>query len=311
VIIREFERMSEKTAGIQRKWRKDVPDKYIFFTPTITLILVMAIFPLFFSLTLTFTSWHLATGNLSFIGGANYVRLVTDPLFWNSIKNTIIYVFLGVGLQYSLGLGLALLMNQNIRGKKVFRVVFLIPMMLTPVAVGYLFKMLYNENIGPINHIITSLGLPAMHFVTNSKWAIYFLILVDTWQWTPFMFILLLAGLQSLPHEPYEAAIVDGANKWQLFRYITLPLMLPISFTALLIRSLEIFKMIDIINVITGGGPGISTETSTVYAYLAGLRAFDLGYGATIAWFLLIVVVIFTMLLIRLFKKLAPDTAGL
>ena len=303
--------VSVKTSRVARRWRKDVPDKYIFFAPTITLILLMAIFPLFFSLTLTFTSWHLATGNLSFIGCENYVRMVKYPLFWNSIKNTLIYVILGVGLQYVLGYGLALLMNQNIRGKKIFRVVFLIPMMLTPVAVGYLFKMLYNENIGPLNDIITSLGLPALHFVTNAKWAIYFLILTDTWQWTPFMFILLLAGLQSLPDEPYEAAIVDGASNWQLFTYITFPLMLPVSFTALLIRSLEIFKMIDIINVITGGGPGVSTETSTVYAYLVGLRAFDLGYGATIAWFLLITVIIFTMLSSRIFKRLAPETAGL
>lgn len=293
-----------------KKRRKDVPDKYIFLGPTVILILFMALFPLFFSLILTFSSWQLATGQFQWIGGQNYVRLVKDPLFWNSIKNTLIYVIVGTGLQYLLGYGLALLMNQTIRGSKIFRVVFLIPMMLTPVAVGYLGKMLYNQTMGPFNDILNKIGIPSIPFITNPNLAIFSLILIDTWQWTSFIFIILLAGLQSLPKEPFEAAIVDGASPWHIFKNVTFPLMLPISFTAILIRALETFKMIDIVMVMTGGGPGIATETSTVYAYYTGIRAFNLGYGTTIAIVLMISVIIFSIVLFKFFKKVAPHAAG-
>ena len=202
-------------------------------------------------------------------------------------------------MQYCLGLGLALLLNQEIRFRRFFRVAFLVPMMLTPAAVGYVGRMLFNESMGPINDIIQHLGGPLIPWLSNSRLALPSLILLDTWEWVPFMTIVLLAGLQSLPPEVFECARVDGANEWNIFRRITFPMLAPVSITVIVIRALEAFKLFDIVMVMTGGGPGTATETVTMYAYTVGMNNGNMGYASAIAYSLLIMVVIFSTIFLN------------
>ena len=202
---------------------------------------------------------------------------------------TLIYVFVGIAVQYLLGLGLAVLATQRLPGRRFFRVVFLLPMMITPVGVAYLFRMLVDTDKGPFQPIWQALGLGLFSWV-NDPWGARAAVMIgDIWQWTPFMFIVLLAALEGQSVEQIEAALVDGANRWQIFWHITLPQILPVSTTLILIRMIEAFKIVDLPNVLTNGGPGTATESLTLQAYIAW-RSLDLGGSAAIAYILLLVV---------------------
>jgi multiple sugar transport system permease protein len=202
---------------------------------------------------------------------------------------TLIFVFVGVACQYLIGLGLALLVTQNLRGKRFFRVVFLLPMMITPVGIGFLFRMLADTGIGPLSPIWVALGLKNFSWADNAASARMAVLIGDIWQWTPFMFIILLAALEATSQEQVEAALVDGATRFRLFRYILLPQIMPVSTTLVLIRLIEAFKMIEMPKILTGGGPGTATETMTLYA--ANLwGTFDLGTSTALAYMLLAIV---------------------
>jgi len=282
----------------------------VFLSPAVLLLLALTIFPFFFSLWLTF-------GKVSFVGGLsihwvgfrNWARLFSDERFWNASSNTLFLVAIAVGLEYVIGLGLAILLSQSkIRGRGFFRVLFLTPMMLAPIAVGYMGRMMFNQTRGPVDHILTHLGLPAVAWLSNTDTAIYSIILMDVWQWTPFMFLILLAGLETIPPDFLEAGRVDGASRWQLFRHVIFPLLAPASLAAILIRVLEAFKIIDTIYIMTGGGPGISTETLTLFGYSIGLTAFDLAYGSTIAFSLFIMVLVMSIVLLLMTRRFQEVT---
>jgi multiple sugar transport system permease protein len=213
--------------------------KLLFLMPAAILILALSIFPLLFSLALSLVSWDLGRleGGIRFVGLNNFITLFKDGRFWSTTRVTVTFVILAVGFQYLVGLGLAILLNQEVRFRRFFRVVFLIPMMLTPAAVGYVGRMLFNEGIGPINDIIQALGGPMVKWLTSTNLALPTLIIVDTWEWVPFMMIVLLAGLQALPPEVFESARVDGASAWQTFQHITFPMLLPVSITVNVIRD--------------------------------------------------------------------------
>lgn len=220
---------------------------------------------------------------------------------------TMLYVFVGITLQYLIGLGLALLCAQQLPGRTFFRVVFLLPMMITPVGVGYLFRMLADTNKGPLMPLWVALGLQDFSWANNAWGARIAVMIGDLWQWTPFMFIVLLAALEGQDVEPVEAAIVDGANSWQIFRYVTLPAILPVSATLILIRMIEAFKIIDLPNILTNGGPGTATETLTLYAYRIW-RALDIGGSAAIAYILLFLVTFFAMVYVRALRARLVST---
>ena len=296
----------------ERTPARDRGPSYAFLMPTVLMILALSIFPLIFSLVLAFMSWDLSRleGGVRFIALQNFATLVSDSRFWNTARVTFFFVLGSVGLQYILGLGLALLLNQEIHFRRFFRVAFLIPMMLTPAAVGYVGRMLFNESMGPINDIIKHLGGPMIPWLSNSTMALPSLILLDTWEWVPFMTIVLLAGLQSLPPEVFEGARVDGANDWQVFRHITFPMLAPVSITVILIRALEAFKLFDIVMVMTGGGPGTATETVTMYAYIVGMKNGNLGYASAIAYSLLIMVIIFSTIFLNSLRGRAAAVEG-
>lgn len=219
---------------------------------------------------------------------------------------TLFYVFAGILCQFLLGLGLALLVVQHLPGRRFFRVVFLLPMMITPVGVAYMFRMVTDTGKGPFQPVWQALGLTNFSWVTDPWGARTAILLADIWQWTPFMFIVLVAALESQSIEPLEAGIVDGANDWQLFRYITWPQILPVSLTLVLIRMIEAFKIIDLPNVMTNGGPGTSTESLTYQAYILW-RNIDLGGSAAVAYLLLFVVTFFGLLFVNLIRQQAID----
>jgi len=202
---------------------------------------------------------------------------------------TWIYVFVGTAVQYILGLCLALLVTQRLPGRRFFRVVFLLPMMITPVGIAYMFRMLVDTDKGPFQPIWQALGLGLFSWVNDPWGARAAVIIGDIWQWTPFMFIVLLAALEGQSMELIEAALVDGANRWQVFWHITLPQILPVSTTLVLIRIIEAFKIIDLPNILTNGGPGTATESLTLHAFISW-RTLDLGGSAAIAYMLLFVV---------------------
>ncbi|MEP7288979.1 MAG: sugar ABC transporter permease [Chloroflexota bacterium] len=202
---------------------------------------------------------------------------------------TLVFVAVGVFFQYMIGLGLALMVTQELPGKRFFRVAFLLPMMITPVGIGFLFRMMADTNIGPIAPLWRALGLINFTWSSTAFGARAAVLVGDTWQWTPFMFIILLAALEAMSRDQIEAALVDGATRRQLFRYLILPQIIPVSITLVLIRTIEAFKIIDLPNILTGGGPGTATESLTLHAYNLW-RGLELGESAAVSYILLIVV---------------------
>jgi multiple sugar transport system permease protein len=221
---------------------------------------------------------------------------------------TLIYVVVGIFFQYSLGLGLAMLCAQQLRGRRFFRIVFLLPMMITPVGIAYMFRMLTDTNKGPLKPIWELLGMGGFSWVSDPWGARAAVLIGDIWQWTPFMFIVLLAALEGQAVEPVEAALVDGASRWQIFRYITLPAILPVSTTMILIRMIEAFKIVDLPNILTGGGPGTATESLTLHAFIAW-RTQDLGGSAAVAFLLLILVTIVGTAFVNLVRRPTTEVA--
>jgi multiple sugar transport system permease protein len=215
---------------------------------------------------------------------------------------TLVYVCVGVALQFLIGLGLAHLLTQGLPGQRFFRVVFLLPMMITPVGVAYMFRMLTDTGKGPLQPIWAALGLSDFSWV-SSPWGARVAVMVgDIWQWTPFMFIVLLAALEGQDVETVEAAMVDGANRWQTFRHVTLPAILPVCTTVILIRLIEAFKIIDLPNVLTNGGPGTATESLSLHAYVRW-RTLDLGQSAAVAYSLLFIVTVVVMAYVSLLRR--------
>lgn len=205
-----------------------------------------------------------------------------------TVVNTLLYVAVGVSVQFALGLGLALLCGQPIRGRNFFRVLFFIPLMVTPVGIAYTFRMLADMQKGPFAPVTQFFGITEWSWATEA-WSSRLMVLVgDTWQWTPFMFIVLLAAIENQPRDQLEAARLDGANGLQIFRDITWPAIAPVAATVVLIRLIEAFKIIDLPNVLTGGGPGLATESLTLHSFIAW-RTQDLGASAAVGYTLLFI----------------------
>jgi multiple sugar transport system permease protein len=215
---------------------------------------------------------------------------------------TVIYVVVGIAVQFTLGLGLAWLLTQGLPGQRFFRVVFLLPMMITPVGVAYMFRMLADTGKGPLQPLWAAVGLSDFSWV-NTPWGARIAVMVgDIWQWTPFMFIILLAALEAQDLDTVEAAMVDGASRWRIFRHVTLPAILPVCTTVVLIRLIEAFKIIDLPNILTNGGPGTATESLSLHAYIRW-RTLNLGESAAIAYSLLFIVTVAALSYVNLVRR--------
>jgi multiple sugar transport system permease protein len=221
---------------------------------------------------------------------------------------TLIFVFVGIVLQYALGLGLAMLAVQAVPWRRFFRVIFLVPLTITPVGVGYMFLMMTDTSKGPLEPIWVALGLRNFTWVTDPWLARIAVLIGDTWQWTPFVFIVLLAALESLDQEVREAALVDGANRWQSFRHIIVPALLPVTTTIVLIRMIEGFKIIDMPNILLGGGPGTATQSMTLEAYI-DWNTLNIGRSAATAYLLLILVSIVATVYVSFVRRRVTEFA--
>jgi len=263
----------------------------------VLVLVAILIFPLAFSFVISLQDFQLTKiGQQRFIGLENYVNLLSNESFWTAMRNTIVFVVVAVGIEVVLGFGLALLLHNKatfLRGS--FRSTLLTPMFITPIAVGLIFRFLTNSQLGVITIGLKTLGIYIDLF--SPKLALLSIALIDVWQWTPFMLLLLLAGLESLPEEPFEAARVDGAKGWTIVRYLTLPMMRPIILAAIVIRMLDAFKVYEYIYAITRGGPGDATETMQYFIYRTGFTYFRAGEAAAMSYTYIIVITIMVVIL--------------
>jgi multiple sugar transport system permease protein len=267
--------------------------------PAIILLLVFSLYPFFYVLGLSFTESTLARPFQEFVQFENYRRALEDTVFRTSIRNTLVYAFTATILQMLLGFALALVFYRNMRAGRYLRTLALFPFIAPPVAVAMIWRLIYEPNAGLVNHYLRLLGITRspIAFLGDQNIALLSLIVIDVWQWTPFVFLLVLAALQSLPKEPYEAASVDGASAWQSFVHLTLPMVAPALAVIFIIRLIGAFKIFDVIYMLTNGGPGSSTQVASFYIYRVAFQQFNTGYGAALTILLLILLTVIVTLL--------------
>jgi multiple sugar transport system permease protein len=277
--------------------------KHFFLLPALLTLAAIILFPLIFTVRVSFSSWDVYQAGLDYIGGRNYARLIEDTRFWESLLRLSGMSFLTVTLQYVLGFALALAVWKKMPGGRVFRVLFLVPMMTTPVVMSVIWRTVFHESLGPANDLLSMVGIGPVPWLSSATGAFISVVIVEVWQWTPFMFLLLLAGLVSLPREPYLAAAIDGASPMRTFWQVTFPLMAPISIGAIIIRLIEASKIMDTVYVMTSGGPGTATETPSYYIYIRGLRDFQVGYSAALSLAYLVLMIITLTIIAKLLMR--------
>ncbi|MCL5071906.1 MAG: sugar ABC transporter permease [Actinobacteria bacterium] len=268
----------------------------MFILPALLYLIILSIYPLIYSLILSFQHVNAQNGNITFVGFNNYISLFKDELFWQSLKIQLAFTFSAVSLEFLIGFSLALILDRKIRFEKVFRSIYLIPMMVTPMVIGLMWRLLLNADFGISRLLFEFLGLKNISILGYSHTALLAVIFIDVWQWTPFVFIILFAGLRSLPIDPFEMAKVDGATSIQVFRYITLPLLLPSILVAVLFRTVDAFREFDKIFSITYGGPGTSTYVLSFYAYVNAFTYSQWGKASAAAYIMLIFIMIIIMI---------------
>lgn len=279
----------------------------VMLAPATILLVGLTLYPFLVSLWYSFTDFSLLEPrDRDFIGFANYADLLTGAEFWNSFRITAAFCLLAVSIETLIALGIALLLQAETRGTGMLRAIYMVPMAITPVAATFTFRLMYSPTLGVFNAILDRLGLPPQAWLSDPRMALPALVIVDVWQWTPFILLIVIGGLSVIPREPIEAAALDGASGWTLFRDITLPYLRPFLAIAILFRFIDAFKTFDIIYVLTGGGPGTSTRTLNLFAFKQGIEFLELGYAASIAIVMLILVTIAARVFVRLTHAMRP-----
>jgi len=229
----------------------------VLLAPALGFLAILSVWPFCYLIYASFTSYQLAIPvPVEWVGLGNFQRVLSNPRFWQSLGITAGFALVAVPLQIALGLGLAMLINRLSRGREIYASLFLIPMMLAPIVVGFSWNLFLNPIYGPLNALLRGLGFSPPAWASSPEWALPTVVLVDIWQWTPFVMVVLLAGLRSIPGRVFEAARVDGSNSWQTFRYILLPMMAPYMTVAFVLRFIDSFKVFDVLYILTKGGPG-------------------------------------------------------
>ena len=277
--------------------------KLSFLLPGFLVLLAIILFPLLFTIRVSLSGWDAITPGLGWIGIKNYLKVFGDTRFWESMWRLGGMAIGSVIIQYVLGFALALLVWREIKFKRFFRVLFLIPMMTTPVIMTVIWRTILHESLGPANDLLGVIGLGPYPWLTAPGWSVAAIMMVEVWQWTPFMFLLLLAGLISLPREPFLAAAIDGAGPIRTFFNVTFPLLAPVSIGAVIIRLIEASKLIETVYVLTSGGPGTATETAGYYVYIKGLRDFEIGYAAALSITYLVIMMVLLTLIAKFLVK--------
>lgn len=269
--------------------------------PGMVVLILLVVGPLVYMFVNSFMVKTLATPMPArFAWFKNYVDLFTDGRFWNAFLNSMIIMGIGIPLQSVLALVIALLLNKKFPGSKIVVALFLIPVMITPVVAGFEWKIILDNRFGPLNYLLDIVGITPRAWLAEPGLAMASILLMDTWQWTPFVTIVLLAGLAAIPRQVYEAASVDGSSASQTLWRVTMPLLRPMFTLVILLRIIFIFKIFDPVQILTGGGPGVSTETLSVYTYIIGFKNFNVGMSSTIAVVQLIIITIIAKLFIAM-----------
>ncbi len=287
-----------RTAAKAARRRNYARQYWPFLVPAGVVVFAVILFPWLFTLFMSVHDWHIG-GERTFVGLGNYARMLGDERFGWALLRTLYFTALSVILPMVLGVAAAVVFHRNFPGRGLARTLFIMPMMATPVAVALVWTMMFHPQLGVLNYLLTSVGLPPSAWVYESGTVIPTLVMVETWQWTPLVMLIVLGGLASLPTDPYEAAMLDGASMAQVFRHVTLPLVWPFIMVAAVIRGIDALKAFDTIFVISNGGPGTASETLNILLYLQAFSFYDMGYASAIVAVFFVLVLLVTMLLLH------------
>jgi multiple sugar transport system permease protein len=270
----------------------------IFFpAPTVILLFIIVIFPIIYNIYMSLNKWRIGLGDPEFIGFQNYFEAFADPRFWNGLKVMVYFSGLSLSLEIAIGLLIAVYLNREFKGSSFVQTIYVFPFAATPVAIALVWRIMLNPQIGVLNYVLSLFGLPPSLWISSTSTVVLSLVMVDVWKWTPMITLIVLAGLKSLPQDPYEAAIIDGATVTQIFTYITLPMIRPVLITALTLRALDNLKEFDIIYTITQGGPRNASETLYLYSYKTAFSFFNGGYGSALIIIVFLIVLLFNVIM--------------
>jgi multiple sugar transport system permease protein len=275
---------------------------YLLLAPAILLLLAIVVYPLFYGVRESFLGYRYGH-SIGSVGLQNYKDLLSDPYFREALWVTLKFVFLAVTLETVLGLGLALLAARELPLVRFARLALIIPMIITPIVVGIVFRLIYASDTGLLTIVSEKLGGGPVLILDKPTTAFLGLVFLDVWEWTPLMFLILLAGIQSLPVEPFEAARVDGAGSWRTFVDHTLPMLRPVIAVAVALRTIDAFTTFDQVFVLTGGGPGTSTQLISIYGYNTAFKFSEFGYGAAMMIAVAVLVLLFALVAVRLIRR--------
>ena len=275
---------------------------WLFGVPAAVIVVAVILFPWVFTLFMSVHDWKVS-GDTPFVGLANYAKMLHDERFLSAVWRTLWFTAAAVIAPVVLGVWAAVCFAEKFPLRGLARTLFVLPMMATPVAISLVWTMMFHPQLGVLNYLLTKVGLPPSTWVYDTGTVIPTLVMVETWQWTPLVMLIVLGGLASLPVDPYEAAIIDGANKWQTFRHITMPLVWPFIMVAAVIRVIDALKTFDTIYVITLGGPGTASETINIMLYQTAFAYYDLGYGSAIVVVFFVLILLISLLLLRVRQR--------
>ncbi|AMJ63867.1 carbohydrate ABC transporter permease [Bosea sp. PAMC 26642] len=278
------------------------PRYWLFSLPAVLIVFGVIVFPWLFTLYMSTQDWKIGAGP-EFVGMQNFVDLFRDARFVESMGHTFYFTVLAVVLPILFGTAAALVFHREFPFRGLLRAVFIMPMMATPVAVALVWTMMFHPQLGVLNYLLSLVGIGPQNWVYDPATVIPTLILVEVWHWTPLVMLIVLGGLAGLPREPYESALIDGANAWHMFRHITLPLVWPFIMVAIVIRTIDALKAFDTIFVITQGGPGTASETLNIFLYLQAFQFYKIGYASAVVVIFFIIVIMLSLLLLYARQK--------
>lgn len=282
----------------------DIRVAYLLLLPSVLYLLVMSVYPMVYSLWLAVRNYLIYRPDLSsFAGLGNFWDLAHNAIFWTSFRVTLEFSAAAVTLEFLLGFAIAALLDRQMRGIGVLRTLLVIPVLVSPVAMGLTFRYMYAPSYGLINYLLQHAGLPRLNWIVSTTWALPAAILVDVWEWTPFMVLILLSGMQSVPVDIVEAADLDGLNRWQQLRRIILPVIRPVVLVILLIRLIDSIRGFDLIYILTRGGPATATYLLSLHSYIKGFTEGDMGSASAIAWTTVVLVNILAVIFLRLLAR--------
>ena len=284
----------------------------ILIVPTCIILAIINLYPFFYALYLSFHKYNLTrvAKGAKFIGFGNYAAAFSDPRFINSVVRTLIIVIAAVTIEFILGFALAFVLNSKLRGMDTIRKLSIAPVTVMPVVSALIWFYILNQRYGIVNWALGLAGIPAQPWLTNPALATLSIVIADVWQWTPFIMLVILAGLNALPEYVYEAAQIDGLSDWQQFRWVTLPLLMPVILIIILLRLMDAFKLFDLPYVMTQGGPAGATETLSYYIYIQAFQFFEIGRAAAFAILMLILIIIISQIFVRRLYKEEEATAA-